>query len=166
MDSFEMWELGLGVSTSQEKQRLDNVAKAEGLSPHRGQDPLVLLGWTIPPQSHFDLPQNGGKRGSQLVRGITGEAALPFERLLQSVEQFIEGPGQVFQFIARTRQRQALPQAIRIHGPRTGGHLADGSQGSTADRSAQEERQEPKAEGQADQHSRELPQRGLGRFQR
>src|SRR5262249_40663275 len=61
----------------------------------------------------------GRQRRAQLVRGVAGEAPLPLERLLQAVEQAVEGPPQVLQLVVGARRWEAAAEVGGAH--RAGG---------------------------------------------
>ena len=57
---------------------------------HSCYDGTVFVGRPVATQRHFQLAENRGERGAQLVRRISGKAPLPFERFLKPIEQAIE----------------------------------------------------------------------------
>ena len=69
----------LVVGSCQEQERFDDLAKVLGLALDDRQHPLVFLDVSILPQREFNLPEDGGQWGSQLVRSVAREPALAFE---------------------------------------------------------------------------------------
>ena len=68
----------------------------------------VFLRRARPAQGHFDFTAQDGERCAQLVRGVGHEAVLAGVRGFETVEQFVEGGGELREFRRLGRREQAL----------------------------------------------------------
>src|SRR5205085_6764085 len=66
-------------------------------SADEAQGPLVVVGRALAAERHVDLAEHHGQRRAELVRGVAGEPRLAVERLVEPVEEAVEGVGQVVQ---------------------------------------------------------------------
>ena len=99
--------------------------RARGRGP-AGTPPAVARG-----EGDLDLAEQGRQRRAKLVGGVPGESPLPIvrsvqpdERLMESIQQVVEGPPHRVQFVAGARRRQPLPQVGRRHRGRGRRHPA------------------------------------------
>ena len=97
----------------------------------RPRTPPVLVGRAVAAEGDVDLAEHGGQRRAELVRGVAGEPRLALERLVEAVEQAVEGVGQVVQLVAGAgargaggRGRRPRPWPRGLGHPRTSGRRA------------------------------------------
>ena len=135
----------------QQEQRFHDLPQADPLLLDPLQDAPVFLRSAVAAERDLDLPEQGRQRRAELVRGIAGEPLLPVEclvqaeeRLVQPVEQVVEGAPQLVELVAGPGCRQAMAQVGRRHRGRGPGHPGHRRQGAEAEPPPRDRRRCPR----------------------
>ncbi len=118
-----------GVRARKRKEIIHDVREPLGLLVEYSQRFPVFLGRTrLPRKSDLRFAAQNRNRGPQFVRRIGHEALLAFERLTEPVQQAVERPGQVPQFVPVILHRQPLVQIGGADAPGLAAHGHDGGE--------------------------------------
>jgi len=141
--SLPLGQPRVGVRPCQEQQRLDHPPKSIGLPLDRPEYAPVLVSVPVPPEGNLHLPEQRSQWSAELVGCLGSESPLPLECLLDSTEEGIKCPLQVFQLIPGRDRGEPVAKVGGSHLTSGIGHACDGSQRPSAGPSSSEEGEGP-----------------------
>src|SRR6267154_2597681 len=108
-----------GVRARQGEEVLDDMLQPLSFLAESSQRLAVsLLRAFLLRQGNLRFPAQDGYRGAQLVGGIRNESSLAVEGLIEAIEQLIEGPRQLPEFVPRILHLEAFVEILRTDAAR------------------------------------------------
>ena len=89
----------MGLGPGQKEERLDDPGELTSPTQRGFENASILFERPFLPEGDFDLADQHGERGAQLMRGVTAETPLALVGEVQPRQQIIEGTPQKIELV-------------------------------------------------------------------